>query len=169
MGPIWPIRRRCLGMPFELTTTADHGRTATAAGKTTPPATALGASRARRSRAATASCTLANKQEPRSSRGSTRNSVSTLLTEFCILENVTLNAQSRADQDYRHRHQQAHRERVANRESECGKQIYLRPQIVFRHASYSTNREVKPSCRDEPVTAFWLAHSVSRSPGQWVP
>jgi hypothetical protein len=55
-------------------------------------------------------------------------------------------AKSGADQDDRCRHRQSHGERAANRQDECGKQIYLRPQAVYRPA-----------------------HTVSRSPGQLVP
>jgi hypothetical protein len=74
-------------------------------------------------------------------------------------------AKSGADQDDRYGHRQAHGERAANRQGECGKQICRRPQVVYRHASYSTNRKVKKPHPDEAVTAFWLAHS----PGQGVP
>src|SRR5258706_13745278 len=52
-------------------------------------------------------------------------------------------AKSGADQDDCYRHRQAHGERAANRQGECGKQICRRPQAVYRHASFSTNRKVK--------------------------
>jgi hypothetical protein len=50
---------------------------------------------------------------------------------------------SGAHPDNRYRHRQARGEGSDNRQGECGKQIYLRPQRVYRHASRSTARKVK--------------------------
>ena len=72
-------------------------------------------------------------------------------------------AKSGADQDDRCRHRQSHGERAANRQDECGKQIYLRPQAVYRHASHSTNRKARKPSPGRSSNGFLArAHCVQK-------
>jgi hypothetical protein len=67
------------------------------------------------------------------------------------------------------RHRQCGDEGDDNRQGECGKQIYLRLHIVYRHAAAPPRGKAKSRHRDDAVTASSSCTLRPEGTAQWCP